>query len=154
MDRRTTLRALVAALGGAIAAGLAGLGGLFAQSTSRWPVRSRPNWAAVGRLSELKEGEPLAASFTFRRAEGWYVETVKREVYVSRDSSGAPVVHSRRCTHLGCQVSFRPQSGTFKCPCHGGTFDRDGKVVGGPPPRDLDRIPCRVSAAGIEVEEA
>jgi Rieske Fe-S protein len=148
------MRAAVAALGGAIAAGLAGLGGLFAQSTSRWPVRTAKRWAALGRLSDLKEGEPLAASFTFRRAEGWYVETVKREVYVRRDASGAPVVWSRRCTHLGCEVNWKPQSGTYKCPCHGGTFDPEGRVVGGPPPRGLDRLPCRVSGDVIEVEEA
>ena len=28
--------------------------------------------------------------------------------------------------------------GIFFCPCHDGVFDKDGKVVSGPPPRDLD----------------
>jgi Rieske Fe-S protein len=153
MDRRTMLRAAVATLGGAIAAGLAGIGGVFAQATSRWPVRSRPNWAALCRLSELKEGEPLPASFTFQRLEGWYTETVTRQVYVMKDQRGAPVVFSRRCTHLGCQISWKPQSATFKCPCHGGTFDPGGSVTGGPPPRGLDRIACRVAGDVVEVEK-
>jgi Rieske Fe-S protein len=154
MDRRTMMRAAIASLGGAIATGLAGLGGLFAQSTSRWPVRSAPQWAALCRLSDLKEGEPLAASFTFRRTEGWYVETVTRQVYVAKEGGGAPVVFSRRCTHLGCQIAWKPASVTFRCPCHGGAFDPAGRAPGGPPPRDLDRMVCRVAGEMVEVQQA
>lgn len=40
------------------------------------------------------------------------------------------------CTHLGCIV-MRSQDG-FQCPCHGSKFARDGKVLKGPAPRDLD----------------
>jgi nitrite reductase/ring-hydroxylating ferredoxin subunit len=154
MDRRTMLRAGVAALGGAIAAGLAGIGGVFAQATSRWPVRTARQWAALCRLSELEGGEPVAATFSFRRTEGWYVETVTRQVYVAKDGAGAPIVWSRRCTHLGCEISWKPPSATFKCPCHGGTFATDGTVVGGPPPRGLDRLACRVAGEMVEVEQA
>jgi Rieske Fe-S protein len=154
MDRRSLLTAAVAALGGAIAAGLAGLGGVFARATSRWPVRTAKEWAALCTLGELKEGEPLARSFSFVRLEGWYLETVTRQVYVTRDARGAPRVYSRRCTHLGCQVTWKPQSSTFKCPCHGGTFDGGGRVVDGPPPRGLDVLPSRIAGEIVEVEKA
>ena len=36
------------------------------------------------------------------------------------------------CTHLGCLVSWRRGRSDFFCPCHGGRFDVDGHVVGGP----------------------
>jgi len=154
MDRRRLLQAAIAALGGSIAAGLAGLGGVFARATSRWPVRSAKEWAALCTLQDLEAGEPLARSFSFVRLEGWYLETVTRQVYVTRDARGAPVVFSRRCTHLGCQVSWKPQSRNFKCPCHGGAFDGGGRVVDGPPPRGLDVLPCRVAGEVVEVEKA
>jgi nitrite reductase/ring-hydroxylating ferredoxin subunit len=154
MDRRSLLTAAVAALGGSIAAGLAGLGGVFAHATSRWPVRRAKEWAALCTLGDLKEGEPLARSFSFDRLEGWYLETVTRQVYVTRGARGAPVVFSRRCTHLGCQVTWKPQSATFKCPCHGGVFDGSGRVVDGPPPRGLDVLSCRVAGDIVEVEKA
>ena len=32
----------------------------------------------------------------------------------------------------------------FVCPCHGGVYDFEGKVVGGPPVRPLDRFETRV----------
>lgn len=148
------LKAAIAALGGSIAAGLAGLGGFFAQATSRWPVRSARAWAALCKVEDLEGGEPLAASFSFRRLEGWYVETVTRQVYVTRDERGVPVVFSRRCTHLGCQIGWKPQSHAFKCPCHGGVFDPCGRVTGGPPPRDLDVLASRVAGDIVEVEQA
>lgn len=154
MERRSILVAGVAALGGAIASGLAGLAGVFAHATSRWPARSAAQWSALCRLADLKPGEPLAASFTFRRLEGFYVETVARQVYVTRDAAGAPVVFSRRCSHLGCQVTWKAQSATFKCPCHGGVFDGEGRVTGGPPPRPLDRLQCRIAGDMVEVLQA
>jgi cytochrome b6-f complex iron-sulfur subunit len=39
------------------------------------------------------------------------------------------------CTHLGCTVNA-VETG-FKCPCHGSTYDIDGKNTGGPAPRPL-----------------
>ena len=39
------------------------------------------------------------------------------------------------CTHAGCTVGF---TGTiFVCPCHGGTYNINGAVTGGPPPSNL-----------------
>jgi len=73
---------------------------------------------------------------------------------VTRDARGAPVVLSRRCTHLGCQVTWKPKSGTFKCFCHGGVFDGAGQVAGGPPPRGLEVLPSRVAGDLVEVEKA
>ncbi len=37
-----------------------------------------------------------------------------------------------RCTHMGCPVAL-DGAGGFRCPCHGGRFDADGRPAGGPP---------------------
>lgn len=47
---------------------------------------------------------------------------------------------SRRCTDLGCLVSWNKEREQFICPCHQGTFDRTGLNIAGPPPRPLDRL--------------
>lgn len=39
------------------------------------------------------------------------------------------------CTHLGCTVNA-VETG-FKCPCHGSTYDQDGRNTGGPAPLPL-----------------
>ena len=49
------------------------------------------------------------------------------------------VVISTRCAHLGCPVRYIQASRKFVCPCHGGVYDEQGKVEGGPPVRPLVR---------------
>jgi len=66
--------------------------------------------------------------------EDYPVGTVKsfedQNVIVFRDAKGLFAI-STVCTHLGCIVSYDPESG-FECPCHGSTFTPDGTVTKGP----------------------
>ena len=58
---------------------------------------------------------------------------------------------STRCMHLGCPVRFVEASKKFICPCHGGVYDFDGAVSGGPPVRPLDRFYVRVQDGQVQV---
>jgi Rieske Fe-S protein len=41
----------------------------------------------------------------------------------------------------------------FVCPCHGGVYDaRTGKVLQGPPPAPLQRIPVREVSGQLRVD--
>lgn len=59
------------------------------------------------------------------------------------------VAYSKVCTHLGCIVQFEPEKRVFICPCHAGTFDINGNVISGPPPRPLTKIPLRIEGEEI-----
>ena len=61
------------------------------------------------------------------------------------------VVISTRCSHLGCPVRYIQASQKFVCPCHGGVYDSQGQVEGGPPVRPLDRFYTRVVAGRVQV---
>jgi arsenite oxidase small subunit len=52
------------------------------------------------------------------------------------------VAYSVLCTHMGCQVSYEPQSRTFKCPCHFSMFDAEktGQMVTGQATENLPQI--------------
>jgi menaquinol-cytochrome c reductase iron-sulfur subunit len=63
------------------------------------------------------------------------------------------VAISTRCAHLGCPVRYIQASKRFVCPCHGGVYDFEGKVEGGPPVRPLDRFFTRVTEGRVEVGE-
>jgi cytochrome b6-f complex iron-sulfur subunit len=39
------------------------------------------------------------------------------------------------CSHLGCTVDHKGDG--FHCPCHGSTFDSQGKVTSGPAPKAM-----------------
>ncbi|MEO5358153.1 MAG: Rieske 2Fe-2S domain-containing protein [Nitrospirae bacterium YQR-1] len=48
------------------------------------------------------------------------------------------------CTHLGCLVTYNRHKNEFSCPCHGGRYDTEGTVLGGPPPEPLTRLPLKI----------
>jgi len=62
---------------------------------------------------------------------------------------GAFVAFSAICTHLGCIIKWLPDKDEFLCPCHGGRFASDGKVLGGPPPKPLQSIPVALSGDNL-----
>lgn len=63
---------------------------------------------------------------------------------VLRSATQGFIVLSAVCTHLGCVVHWNDAKGEFVCPCHGGVFAVDGKVVSGPPPQPLPHYPYRI----------
>ncbi len=46
---------------------------------------------------------------------------------------------AQTCTHAGCTVAYNKSGYDFVCPCHGGIYDINGNVVGGPPPAPLKK---------------
>lgn len=69
------------------------------------------------------------------------------------DKDGQIRAFSAVCTHLGCIIKYDPGPGrTWFCPCHKGTYDADGKVVSGPPPRPLPSFPTTVRDGRVYVK--
>jgi cytochrome b6-f complex iron-sulfur subunit len=56
---------------------------------------------------------------------------------VLRLDDGQYAVISPICTHQGCTVDI--QGPRLVCPCHGSTYDREGRVLRGPAERALTR---------------
>jgi Rieske Fe-S protein len=54
-----------------------------------------------------------------------------------RTESGEIKAFSAKCTHLDCNVQYRPDTQQFHCACHDGYFDITGKNIAGPPPSPL-----------------
>ena len=61
------------------------------------------------------------------------------------------VAISTRCAHLGCPVRWVSPAQRFVCPCHGGVYDAQGEVEGGPPVRPLDRFETRVQNGQVQL---
>lgn len=53
------------------------------------------------------------------------------------------------CTHLGCTVTVT--STGLTCPCHGSSFDRQGRVLKGPADRALGRLKVEEHDGMVEV---
>ncbi len=72
------------------------------------------------------------------------VELAAGSIWVGRHSSGYAVL-SARCTHEGCTVDWKRDAEVFVCPCHGGRFDAEGRVLQGPPKLPLDTYASRLN---------
>ncbi len=68
---------------------------------------------------------------------------------VLQKSPGVYIALSAVCTHLGCIVQWVPKKDEFLCPCHGGRYTIDGKVIAGPPPKPLPSIPVAMSGDNL-----
>ena len=110
-------------------------------------------WSPVARIGKPEPGEPdlsvvgvpILTSFT-SLVEDAYMKAAPRDVaiYVINQGNGEFVIYDDRCTHLGCPFSWSDKDTEFLCPCHNGVFDEEGRVLGGPAPRPLDRYEYKV----------
>jgi Rieske Fe-S protein len=106
-------------------------------------------WISLGPLDHFEIGMPTLVTFTRSRVNGWEKTVNSYGVFVIRKSETEVEVLSSKCTHLGCRVNWKEAQQAYVCPCHDATFDIDGKVLGGPPPRPLDRY----AGDALKVEE-
>jgi len=111
VNRRTFLF-----LGAAFAAGCAAPGGADLSSTGRARIIN------AGPASQyLADGV-----YTRFRGNGFFIVRRGANLFAL----------SAICTHRYCKLDAETDR-TFYCPCHGSTFDADGKVTQGPARRDL-----------------
>lgn len=114
--------------------------------------RIRRRFARAGKVAGLSVGQPMQLSYSDRKLDAYLVRTVTRHVWAVKDADGRVTVFSPICPHLGCRYEWVPARDHFYCPCHHSVFAVDGKVLGGPAPRGLDTLPCRVEKGDLEVE--
>ncbi len=113
-------------------------------------------WQDVGAEEDFNETAYVQAVMNITADAG---DAGKHTVYVRKrdpksDKKNADIPYvaiSNRCAHLGCPVRYIQASQRFVCPCHGGIYEADGKVAGGPPVRPLDRFYTRVRDGRVEV---
>lgn len=121
VNRREFVAACAVTCGGALLAGCVSMvthpvpvaGGRVRISLAQYPELSKPD----GAIKVLPQGSA-------------------ESIYVLAGTSGFTAV-SPICTHRGCTVDV--SGARLVCPCHGSTYDREGRVLKGPAQRSLQR---------------
>jgi Rieske Fe-S protein len=149
-DRRSFLARAVTSGLALIGAALAALVGLAAAPRARKTGR---RWQRTISVFDVPPERPIASVIAERQADGWYETRKQSVVFIDRDGDSYQAL-SATCSHLGCRVRWDATSELYLCPCHGGAYDRSGRVVAGPPPLPLQRLAVRVNpqTSDIEVE--
>jgi menaquinol-cytochrome c reductase iron-sulfur subunit len=102
------------------------------------------NWLRLGAASKVELGTPTLFKTTVEQQTGWITNVEEKSFFVLTEDGRDFIAMSNVCTHLGCRVRWVADRQEFFCPCHNGVFDKEGKVVSGPPPRSLDRFEVKV----------
>ncbi len=151
VSRRDFIKVTTGIVGGLIGAviGLPAIGYLLDPA---FKAGAKEGWITVGNLSDMQIGVPFPFSFTRTQVNGWERTSTSHGGFIVRKSVNPQdlIVLNSRCTHLGCTINWKQEAQAFVCPCHDAKFSKDGVVLGGPPPRPLDRYTqFRVDDAGV-----
>jgi menaquinol-cytochrome c reductase iron-sulfur subunit len=137
---RTRFLSGVAVAGGAVltAAILVPIVGFAVSDAVKNPA---DRWVDIGPMSNFPDGQ--TTSIAVSGLSQWS----DARAFV-RNKGGQLIGIWNRCAHLGCPVQYFTGGDNFFCPCHGGAYDSLGLVVGGPPPRPLDRFNVKIVNGG------
>lgn len=147
-DRRSFLSRVVVGGGALIGAAFAGLAGAVASPRKQ---AEQNRWRTAIAPGQAPSAYPYTAVLTERHEDGWYQSSRQTVVFIDKQGDQLTAM-SATCSHLGCHVKWEADANRFKCPCHGGIYDRAGNVVSGPPPRPLDKLQVRVNPQNSAVE--
>jgi Rieske Fe-S protein len=124
------------------------LGPVFEQEEVRWQDVGAPGDflrdSYLPRTVTLSEGVGDAGLSTV------YIRRGNPTVF-PRERINEFIAISTRCAHAGCPVRWVNAAKRFVCPCHGGVYDFEGRVAGGPPVRPLDRFVTRVQRGQVQI---
>jgi len=140
-SRRSLLGGVVAGVAALTTGGVA-LAGAFLTNALRQQA-GRP-WVRIGKAEDLDAETFRSYVLRVPHTHAWVSEQRVVTVYIKDFYPKEPLALLATCTHLGCAVKWEQQESQFQCPCHGGQYDAEGAVTGGPPPRPLARCEVKI----------
>ncbi len=149
MDRRSFLFRAIAGSWIVISGFLGVVFGGYALSPSL--RRSNSKWVTLGNITDFVPGRMTSKRISIEIKDAWARRKSRQIFYAKRGEQDAVTVFSTTCTHLGCNVAWDEPTKTFVCPCHGGAYDEDGRVIAGPPPRPLDKLETVIENGELKV---
>ncbi len=151
LNRRDFIKVTTGIVGGLIGAAI-GLPAIAYLLDPAFKTGAKAGWIAIGKVADMQVGIPYPFSFTRTQVNGWERTSTSHGGFAVRrsDNPNDILVLNSRCTHLGCTVNWKDEAQAFVCPCHDAKYSKEGVVLGGPPPRPLDRYnQFQVTADGV-----
>jgi Rieske Fe-S protein len=119
--------------------------------------KHKVQWIKLGPVNDFPVNETRLVPFDNPLGTPWDGMSARMAVYVRKLGKDEQqrdrfLVFLNNCAHLGCPVTWFPQSGLFMCPCHGGVYYENGERASGPPPRALYQAEWRINQGQLEVQ--
>ncbi len=112
--------------------------------------KEKSKWIEI-ELEDVSDENPdfTRVVLEYETKDGWLINRARTLAYVQRTKEGEVIAISAGCTHLGCIVTWDENQRIFKCPCHDGRYDEEGRVISGPPPAPLKRHETKIEDGKI-----
>jgi menaquinol-cytochrome c reductase iron-sulfur subunit len=123
-------------------------GGAILSSTAR----KQDDWTPASSLLDLPDNQPTPVTLTVSRLDGFREVIQRKTIFLVKTADAQVAAIDSTCTHLGCLVAWDAEAQVFRCPCHGGIYDRTGAVKDGPPPTPLSKIATRIDGERVLVQ--
>ena len=124
ITRRTFLNTL---FGGWLVAFFSGT--VFALMRGAFPTLGKePDFVVLNRKDFLDLPNNSIKRFPWGGTVGFYF----------KKADGTIIALKGVCSHMECNVDYKPAEKKFYCPCHQGWFDENGTNIKGPPPKPLE----------------
>jgi Rieske Fe-S protein len=125
-------------------------------------ARNRPardgDFKTVADVKDLPRGVPHQVVIRDVRRDAWTVHPndVIGRIWLIRRENDRVDAFATICPHLGCSINFEEKAEVFLCPCHGGTFELDGRRkeltnASNPAPRSMDQLETRRDPANADL---
>jgi menaquinol-cytochrome c reductase iron-sulfur subunit len=148
-SRRRFLARVTNGIIGIIGAVIAYITGRSALATM---APAQGNWLPASSILDLKENEPTSVTLTVSRLDGFREVIDRKTIFLVKTGDAQVAAMDSTCSHLGCLVAWDAKAEVFKCPCHGGVYDRTGAVKDGPPPQALTKLSTRIDGQRVLVQ--
>ena len=146
-------RRFLSAIASAILTIIGGIVAFIGGGAVLWSsARRQEDWLPASTLVDLPDHEPTPVMLTVRRLDGFREVLDRRTIFLVKTGESDVAAFSATCTHLGCLVAWDAEGQVFKCPCHGGVYDKTGAVKDGPPPAPLMKVATRVDGERVLVQ--
>jgi menaquinol-cytochrome c reductase iron-sulfur subunit len=150
LSKRQFLNTAINAVGAVMTAMIAvPIAGYFIDPVLRSASGAAGTWVKLASASEMGD-LPKKFTISAEKVEGFMKAKVAADVYAFKEGDKF-IAMSNTCQHLGCPVAYTDSDQKFHCPCHGGVYDKDGKNIGGPPPRPLARYEAKLENGDVMI---
>jgi menaquinol-cytochrome c reductase iron-sulfur subunit len=149
VTRRRFLSRITNGIMGIIGAILGVIGGGAILSST---TRKQDDWTLASSLLDLPDNQPTPVTLTVSRLDGFREVIQRKTIFLVKTQDALVAAIDSTCTHLGCLVAWDAEAQVFRCPCHGGIYDRTGAVKDGPPPMPLSKIATRIDGERVLVQ--
>ena len=149
VTRRRFLSRITNGIMGIIGAILGVIGGGAILSST---ARKQDDWTPASSLLDLPDNQPTPVTLTVARLDGFREVIQRKTIFLVKTADAQVAAIDSTCTHLGCLVAWDAEAQVFRCPCHGGIYDRSGAVQDGPPPMPLSKIATRIDGERVLVQ--